>query len=89
MNETVECPSVCLSHHSTAAAAGLLLSAVRAGDVDRRRRAPSSSGAAERGRSTALSGKHRECRVDSRVYDAEHRLVLIRLQSCAVVSACR
>ena len=42
------CLSVCPSHHSHAAAAGLLLSAVPAGDIDRQRRAPSSSGATAR-----------------------------------------
>ena len=53
------CLSVCLSRHSTAAvlrrAAGLLLSAVWVGDIDRQRRAPSSSGAAAR-RSAAIAG---------------------------------
>ena len=52
-------PSVCVSHRSTAAGwtAGLLLSAVLAGDVDRQRRAPalSSNGAAAR-RSAANAG---------------------------------
>jgi len=33
------CPSVCLSHRSIAAAAGLLLGAPRAGDVDRQQQA--------------------------------------------------
>jgi len=40
-------------------AAGLLLSAPRAGDIDRQRRALGSSGAAALGRSTALSSKMR------------------------------
>jgi len=37
--------SVCLSNHSTAAAAGLLLSAMRAEDIDQQRRAPNDIGA--------------------------------------------
>jgi len=42
--------SVRLSHHSTRRAAGLLLSAVRAGDIDRQRQAP---GAQQQRRSAA------------------------------------
>ena len=64
---TVRCPSVHLSvrlsvHHSTASAAGLLLSAVRAGDIDRQQRTyrtPSNNGAAARAtarRSAANAG---------------------------------
>jgi len=34
------CPSACLSHHLTAAAVGLLLSAVLVGDINRERRPP-------------------------------------------------
>jgi len=60
MRNRVECPSVCLSHHSTSAAAGLLLSAVLAGDIYRQRRSPG----AQR-RSTALSSKCGQCHVDS------------------------
>jgi len=49
---------------------GLLLSAVRAGDISVKgggRRAPSSNGAAARGRSTALSSKCRQCHVAGQV----------------------
>jgi len=56
---TVGCPSVRPSYHSRAA--GLLLSAVRTGDIDRqrgKRLASSSNGAAARDRSTALSSKN-------------------------------
>jgi len=42
---TARCPSVCLSNHSTAVAAGLLLSAMRAEDIDQQRRTPSDNGA--------------------------------------------
>jgi len=42
-------------------AAGLLLSAVRAKDIDRQRWAPGNSGTAARGRSTALSSKCGQC----------------------------
>ena len=54
-------------------AAGLLLSAPRSGDIDR---APSSKSAAARGSSAALSSKRGQCHVDSRVGEAEHRLVV-------------
>ena len=47
-------PSVCPIRPQQRRAAGLLLSAVRAGDIDRQRRSP---GAAARCRSTALSSK--------------------------------
>ena len=60
-------------------AAGLLLSAVRAKDIDRQRRAPGSSSAAARGRSTALSSKCGQCHVDRRINEAEHRLVLLSI----------
>jgi len=48
-----------MSHQSNAAAAGLLLSAVHAKDIDRQRRAPGSSSAAARAaarRSAANAG---------------------------------
>ena len=67
------CPSVSLSHQSNAVAAGLLLSAVRAKDIDRQRRAPGSSSAAARVCSTALSSKCGQRHVDSRINEAEHR----------------
>jgi len=54
-------------------AAGLLLSAVRAKDIDRQRRAPGGSSAAARVRSTALSSKCGQCHVDSRINEAKHR----------------
>jgi len=59
-------PSVCRGELSRRAE-GLLLSAVGAGDIDDSggRRAPSSSGAAERGRRTVLSSKFEQCYVDS------------------------
>jgi len=60
--KTVRCPSVrqsvCpISQTQQRRAAGLLLSAVRSKDIDRQRRAPGSSSAAARVRSTALSSK--------------------------------
>ena len=60
-------------------AAGLLLSAVHATDIDRQRRAPGSSSAAARCRSTALSSKRGQCHVGSRVDEAEHRLGLLSI----------
>jgi len=60
-------------------AVGLLLSAVRAKDIDRQRRVLGSSNAAAQGRSTALSSKCGQCHVDSRVDDAEHRLGLLSI----------
>jgi len=51
----------------------LLLSAVQAGDIDRQQRAPSSNGATAR-RSAANAGS--VVHVDSRVDEAEHRLVI-------------
>ena len=65
-------PSVCPIWPQQRRAAGLLLSAVRAGDIDRQRRSP---GAAARCRSTALSSKCGQCHVDSRVGEAARRLV--------------
>jgi len=38
---------------------------------------PSSNGAAARGRSTALSSKSGQCRVDRRVDEAEHKPVAV------------
>jgi len=59
-------PSVCpVIRPQQRREAGLLLSAVQAGDIDRQRRAPCSNGAAARGRRSALSSKHGECHVDS------------------------
>jgi len=53
-------------------AAGLLLSAVRAGDIYQRWRTPGAK--QQRRRSTALSSKCRECPVESQVDEAaEHR----------------
>jgi len=69
----------------------LLLSAVRAKDIDRQRRAPGSSSAAARGRSTALSSKCGQCHVDSQVDEAEHRwvsLYFMRVKILAVFTAC-
>jgi len=40
MKQSSICLSVCLSHHSTASLAGLLLSAVWAGGIDRQQQAP-------------------------------------------------
>jgi len=65
---TVGCPSI----KKTAAAAGLLLSAVWAGDDDRPWQVPSSISAAAPLRSPALSSKCGQCHVDSRVDEAEH-----------------
>jgi len=60
---------------SVPAAAGLLLSAdpVGLGDIHRQRRAPCAQH--QGSRSTALSSKYGQCHVESRVDDAEHRLV--------------
>jgi len=62
---------VCSSHHSPAhaVAAGLLLSAVSAGDVDRQRRAPAQQ-----------QGLQQQTRAVSRLqpsYKAEHEVVII------------
>jgi len=64
-------------------AAGLLLSAGRAGDISWPRRAPSSNGAAAEGRSTAHGSKCGQCHVDK----AEHRVVCIILKTrkCLVI----
>ena len=74
--ETVGClssrPSVCPIIRPQQRATGLLLSAVRAGDIDRQLRAP--GGRQQRRRSTALSSKCGQCHVSSRVDEAEHRL---------------
>ena len=59
--------------------AGLLLSAVRAKDIDRQRRAPGRSSAAARGRCTALSSKCGQRHVNSRINEAEHRLGLLSI----------
>ena len=71
------CPSVRLSCHSAIQrrAAGLPLSAVRAGDIDRQWWAPGAE--QQRRRSTALSSECGKCHVDSRVDETEHRLVTI------------
>ena len=72
--------SVCpISRTQQRRAAGLLLSAVRAKDIDRQRRAPGSSSAAARGRSTALSSKCGQCHVDTRINEAGHRLGLVSI----------
>ena len=68
-------PSVCLSHHSTAAAVcGGFAAEHRAG---RRYRSTTAGAGAQqqRRRSTALSSKCWQCHVDSRVDEAEHWLV--------------
>ena len=68
--------SICLSvpsFDSERRAAGLLLSAPRTGDLDRH----STVGAGaqqQRRRRTAHSSKCRQCHVDSRVDEAEHKL---------------
>ena len=67
-------PSVCpISQTQQRRAAGLLLSAVRAKEIDRQRRAPGSSSAAARVRSTVLSSKCGQRHVDCRINEAEHR----------------
>jgi len=68
----------------------LLLSAVRAKYIDRQRRAPGSSSAAARGRSTALSSKCGQCHVDSRINKAELGLLSIlgHIKVLAVFTAC-
>ena len=68
----------------------MLLSAVRAEDIDRQRRAPGSSSAAARGRSTALSSKCGQCHVDSRINKAELGLLSIlgHIKVFAVFTAC-
>jgi len=47
--------------------------------IERQRRAPGSSSAAARGRSTALSSKCGQCHVDSRINKAENRLGLLSI----------
>jgi len=78
---------VCLSHHSTAAAAcGGFAAERRAGieiSIDSGGR-PAATAPQQRRRSTALSRKCGQCQVDSRVDEAEHRLVLAGL--CVTVS---
>ena len=95
--KTVRCPSVrqsvCpISRTQQRRAAGLLLSAVRAKDIDRQRRAPGSSSAAARGRSTALSSKCGQCHADRRINEDEHRLGLVSilglLKFLAVFTVC-
>ena len=72
--------SVCLiSQTQQRRVVGLLLSAVCAKDIYRQRRAPGSSSAAARGRSTALSSKCGQRHVDSRINEAEHRLGLLSI----------
>jgi len=57
-------PSVCaIIRQEQRRAAGLLLSAVRAGDISRQRRAPMQQ---QRRRSTAFSSKCGQCHVDGR-----------------------
>jgi len=85
--------SVCpISQTQQRRAAGLLLSAVRAKDIDRQRRALGSISAAARGRSTALSSKcGDQCHADSRINEAEHRLGLLsilgllKFQQCSLL----
>ena len=47
-----------------------------------------SSSAAARGRSTALSSKCRQCHVDSRINDAEHRLGLLSILGLLKIQQC-
>ena len=49
---------------------GLLLSTVHAGDIDRHRQVPGTQ-QRQRRRSTSLSSKYGQCRVDSRVDETE------------------
>jgi len=81
---TVRCPSVRLSvcpiiRPQQRRAAGLLLSAVHAGHIDRQRRAPSSNGAAAR-RSAANAGS-----VMLQVDEAEHRPVIERYVPVVII----
>ena len=92
--ETIERPSVCSSvcpimRPQPWRAAGLLLSAVPAGDIDRQRRPTSSSGAAPRGRSTALSSKYEQCFVDRWRRMLNTDLFLICYESCCRHVCCR
>ena len=64
--KTVRRPSVCLCRRSTARAAGLMLSVPRPGDRS------IAGDAAQQQRRRSKCG---QCRVDSRVDQAEHRLV--------------
>ena len=68
-------PSVCLSHRSTAAVARGGFAAERPADRTYRSIAADAGVQQQRRRSTALSSKCRQCRVDSRVDEAEHGLV--------------
>ena len=65
-------PSVCLSYHSTAAVARGRFAAERPADRTYRSIAAYAGVQQQRRRSTALSSKCRQCRVDSRVDEAEH-----------------
>jgi len=71
--------SVCLSHHSTAAAAcGGFDAKRRVGKTYRSTAAGAGAQAQQqRRRSTAFGSKCGQCHVDSRVHEAEHRLVFI------------
>jgi len=76
------CPSVCpIIRPQQRRAAGLLLSAVPTGDLDRQWQAPCTQQqrATARNRSTALSSKCGQCRVNSRVDEAELRVVVFVL----------
>ena len=74
------CPSVCLSHHSpahSAAAAGLLLCARRAGDIHRLLHGRHSAAAAPQ-----HGAQHEQTRAVSRsqlAYEARHRTVLYKV----------
>ena len=87
--KTVRCPSVrpsvrqsvCpISRTQQRRAAGLLLSAVRAKDIDRQRRAPGSSSAAARQQERRGTQQQMgQCHVDSRINEAERRLGLLSI----------
>jgi len=70
--------SICaISQTQQRRAAGLLLSAVRAKDIDRQRRAPGSNSAAARAATRRSAAKCGQCHVDNRINEAGHRLGLL------------
>ena len=80
-------PSVCLSHRSTIVVAfGEFVQFVAGLHTKRRYRSIAGAGAQQqRRRATGLSSKCGQCRVDSRVDEAEHRLVFLLNVRCAFI----
>jgi len=80
------CPSVSLSHQSNAAAVCGGFAAERHTRKRYRSTAPGSRSAAARVRSTALSSKCGQCRVDSRVDEAEQTWVTFYFRPIKILS---